>query len=127
LHKTITAKIVTLPNGWNLSTAGRSIPLSYLPLNMAVSTSKKLMAVSNNGQSMQSIQLINPATEKVLDNVIVPKNWYGLKFSADEKYLYASGGNDNWVLKYALIKNKLVLSDSILLDKNGPTKFRRLA
>ena len=112
-----------LPNGWTLSPAGRSIPLGDLPLNIAVSKSKKLMAVTNNGQSVQSIQLIDPATEKILDNVIVPKCWYGLKFSADEKYLYASGGNDNWILKYAVAKNKLVLNDSIVLGKKWPNKI----
>jgi DNA-binding beta-propeller fold protein YncE len=75
---------VTLPNGWTLSPAGRSFPLGDLPLNIAISPSKKLIAVTNNGQGVQSIQLINPATEKILDNIVVPKSWYGLKFSADE-------------------------------------------
>jgi DNA-binding beta-propeller fold protein YncE len=112
-----------LPNGWTLSPAGRSLPLGDLPLNIAVSKSKKLMAVTNNGQSVQSIQLIDPATEKILDNVEVPKCWYGLKFSADEKFLYASGGNDNWILKYAVAKNKLVLNDSIALGKKWPNKI----
>ena len=55
---------VQLPNGWYLSPAGRHLPLGDLPLNIAVSKSKKLMAVTNNGQSVQSIQLIDPATEK---------------------------------------------------------------
>ena len=114
---------VTLPNGWTLSPAGRSIPLGDLPLNIAVSTSKKRMAVTNNGQSVQSIQLINPATEKVLDNVVVPKSWYGLKFSADEKHLYARGGNDNWILKFSIRNNKLLLVDSILLGKKWPEKI----
>src|SRR5688572_22861928 len=86
---------VQLPNGWHLSPAGRSLPLGDLPLNIAVSKSKKLMAVTNNGQSIQSIQLINPVTEKELDRIVVQKSWYGLKFSADEKFLYASGGNNN--------------------------------
>mgnify|MGYP000849003082 FL=1 len=72
-------KKVLLPNGWTLSPAGRSLPLGDLPLNIAVSRSKKLMAVTNNGQSVQSIQLIDPATETILDNVFVPKCWYGLK------------------------------------------------
>jgi YVTN family beta-propeller protein len=112
-----------LPNGWTISPAGRSLPLGDLPLNIAVSPSKKWIAITNNGQSVQSIQLINPVTEKVLDNVVVPKLWYGLKFSADEKYLYASGGNDNRILKYAIIKNKLVLTDSILLGKKWPEKI----
>src|SRR6476661_6940191 len=82
---------LTLPNGWTLSPAGRSLPLGDLPLNIAVSKSKKLIAVTNNGQSVQTIQLIDPATEKILSTAIIPKSWYGLKFSADEKYLYASG------------------------------------
>jgi YVTN family beta-propeller protein len=106
-----------------LSPAGRSLPLGDLPLNIAVSKSKKLMAVTNNGQSVQSIQLINPATEKILDNIVVPKSWYGLKFSADEKYLYASGGNDNWILKFSLLNKKLLLVDSIKLGQKWPEKI----
>src|SRR5688572_6192378 len=106
-EKELSKKKVTLPNGWQLSPAGRSIPLGDLPLNIAVSNSKKFIAVTNNGQSVQSIQLIDPKAEKILSTVIIPKSWYGLKFSADEKFLYASGGNDNWILKYAILGNKL--------------------
>ena len=62
-------KPVTLPNGWSLTPAGRSLPLGDLPLNMAVSNSKKLMAVTNNGQGKQSLQLIDIKAEKVLDNI----------------------------------------------------------
>jgi YVTN family beta-propeller protein len=114
---------VQLPNGWKLTPAGRSLPLGDLPLNMALSRSRKWMAVTNNGQSVQSIQLIDPAKEKVMDAVEIQKSWYGLKFSPDEKHLYASGGNDNRILKYAIRKNKLVLVDSILLGKKWPEKI----
>ncbi len=113
---------VTLPNGWSLTPVGRSFPLGDLPLNIAVSKSKKLMAVTNNGQGVQSIQLIDPATEKVLDNVVVPKSWYGLQFSNDEKKLYASGGHDNWILEYSVENNRLVLNDSMVLGKRWPNK-----
>lgn len=114
---------VTLPNGWSLSPAGRSLPLGDLPLNMAVSKSKKYIAVTNNGQSVQSIQLIDVKKEKQLDQTIVAKAWYGLKFSANEKYLYASGGNDNWILKYSINNKKLKLVDSISLGKKWPEKI----
>lgn len=114
---------VLLPNGWSLSPAGRSLPLGDLPLNIAVSADKKLMAVTNNGQSVQSIQLIDPKTERVLDNVVVPKSWYGLKFTADGKKLYASGGNDNWILEFAVVNRKLQLKDSIILGKKWPEKI----
>ena len=116
-------KKVMLPNGWSLSPAGRSLPLGDLPLNMAVSHSKKLLAVTNNGQSNQTLQLINSATEKILDNIEIAASWYGLKFSADEKSLYVSGGNNNRIVEYAIIKNKLQLKDSIKLGNKWPTKI----
>ena len=119
----VESKKVMLPNGWGLTPIGRSFPLGDLPLNIAVSKSKKIMAVTNNGQSVQSIQLIDPATETVLDNAIIPKSWYGLQFSEDEKKLYASGGNDNWITEYAVENKKLILKDSISLGKKWPNKI----
>jgi YVTN family beta-propeller protein len=90
---------------------------------MAVSLSKKWIAVTNNGQSVQSLQLIDAVNDKVLSTVEIKKSWYGLKFSADEKFLYASGGNDNWILKYAVTNKKLVLKDSIKLGDKWPNKI----
>jgi YVTN family beta-propeller protein len=116
-------KRIHLPNGWSLTPIGKSLPLGDLPLNLAVSPSKKLMAVTNNGQSIQSIQLIDIKNEKVLYSVEVPISWYGLKFSQDEKYLYASGGNDNRILKYAVADKKLILNDSIILGAKWPNKI----
>ncbi|RFM29854.1 bifunctional YncE family protein/alkaline phosphatase family protein [Deminuibacter soli] len=114
---------VHLPNGWNLTPAGTSLPLGDLPLNLALSPSKKYMAVTNNGQSVQSLQLIDVKNESILDNVVIPKSWLGLKFSSDEKFLYASGGNDNRVLKYALNNKKLQLVDSFALGPKWPVKI----
>jgi len=116
-------KTVTLHNGWSLSPAGRSIPLGDLPLNIAVSNSGKLIAVTNNGQSKQSLQLINVKTEKILDNIEMNKSWLGLTFSSDEKYLFVGGGNDNWILQYVILNNKLHLKDSIKLGKKWPNKI----
>jgi DNA-binding beta-propeller fold protein YncE len=109
-----------LPNGWGITNVGRSLPLRDLPLNIAVSRSGKLIAVTNNGQSAQSIQLIDPKAEMCLDSIVIPKSWYGLKFSADEKYLYASGGNDNTICRYSIINEKLKLTDNIVPGKKWP-------
>ena len=116
-------KRVGLPNGWSLSPVGKSFALGDLPLNMAVSTSGKYIAVTNNGQSVQSVQLIDTKTDQVLHTEIIKKSWYGLKFSADEKWLYASGGNDNWIIKYAVKNSHLVLADSIKLGEKWPVKI----
>ena len=113
---------VLLPNGWSLSPAGRSLPLGDLPLNIQISGSQKLMAVTNNGQSKQSIQLIDPQSEKILHDQPIGKAWYGLKFSADEKKLYASGANDNIILVYPIIKKMLGKADTIVLGKAWPNE-----
>ncbi len=117
------AKRIGLPNGWSLTPVGKSLPVGDLPLQMTISPSKKLMAITNNGQSIQSLQLIDLIAQKTLDTISISKSWVGLKFSADEKFLYASGGNDNWIVKYALKKNKLILVDSIKLGNKWPNKI----
>src|SRR6201986_5674303 len=106
---------VLLPNGWKLSPAGTWLQLGDLPLNIQLSASGKLLAVTNNGQSTQSIQLIDPKNEKLLDEKIIKKSWYGLAFSHDEKTLYASGGNDNRILAFAINDNKIGAADTIKL------------
>jgi len=117
-------KQVKLPNGWSLTPAGNNaITLGDLPLNLAVSKNKKFLAVTNNGQSTQSIQLIDVAKQKIVDDVTIPKSWYGLTFSNNDKTLYASGGNDNWIMQYAIKNNKLKLQDSIALGEKWPVKI----
>ncbi len=114
---------VLLPNGWSLSPAGRSLPLGDLPLNIQLSPSHKLLAVTNNGQGVQSIQLFDPKSEKLLDEKPIKSAWYGLAFSANEKKLYVSGGNDNVILIYPIINQKLADADTIVLGKKWPNKI----
>ncbi len=115
-----TENTVLLPNGWKLSPAGRSLPLGDLPLNMQLSRSGKLLAVTNNGESTQRIQLIDPVNEQLLDEKTVGKSWYGLAFSADAKMLYASGGNDNLILAFHIAGRKLTNADTLKLGLPWP-------
>jgi len=114
---------VLLPNGWSLSPVGRSVQLGDLPLNMQVSNNKKMIAVTNNGQSTQSIQLINVKTEKVTDEKVIDKAWYGLQFNDKDDKLYTSGGNDNFILVYPIENEKLLIPDTIRLGKPWPIKI----
>ncbi|MGF7081375.1 bifunctional YncE family protein/alkaline phosphatase family protein [Mucilaginibacter sp. UYCu711] len=113
---------ILLPNGWKLSPAGRQVKLGDLPLNMQLSASGKLLAVTNNGQSTQSVQLIDPKNEKVLDEKVLTKSWYGLAFSRDEEHLYVSGGYDNWIINFPVQDNKLGKADTIRLGLPWPKK-----
>src|SRR6201990_2144045 len=82
---------VKLPNGWSITPIGKSLPLGDLPLNIAVSKTRRYAAVTNNGQSKQSIQLFDGKTDTELDRVEIGKSWGGIVFTADEKSLYVSG------------------------------------
>ena len=113
----LTGKRLTLPNGWSLTPAGKSLPLGDLPLNIAVSPNHRLLAVTNNGESDQIVQLIDAKKGVVLDTILMRKSWLGLAFSSSSRELYASGGNDNFVVKFNIQNSKLVPSDTIVLGK----------
>jgi YVTN family beta-propeller protein len=119
----IEAKRIHLPNGWGITPVGKSLPLGDLPLNMAVSPSGKMLAVTNNGQSDQSIQLIDTESQVVLDSLPVGKAWIGLSFSEDSKALYASGGNDNWILRLDVSNKRLIPSDTLVIGQPWPERI----
>ena len=114
---------ISLPNGWKLTPVGKLLPLGDLPLNMVVSPDKKLLAVTNNGESDQTIQLFDVKNEKILDTIVIGKAYIGLAFSDDSKSLYASGGNDNIIIRYSVSGNRLVNSDSIRIGNPWPEKI----
>ncbi len=117
---TLRAGRVLLPNGWSLTTPGKSLPLGDLPLNVAVSSSGKWMAFTNNGQGTQTITLIDREKEIVSDTIEIPKSWVGLAFSADEQRLFASGGNDNLIRIYQNNAGKLRENGQIVLGEPWP-------
>ncbi len=123
LDSLLNARRVFLPNGWSLSVAGESIPLGDFPLNLVGSKDGQLLAVTNNGQSEQSIMLINPHIFTVTNVTEIPKSWYGLVFNDDHSRLFASGGNDNLIRIYDTSDNGLFEVDSIVLGEAWPERI----
>ena len=109
---------VQLPNGWSLTPAGTSIPLSSdLPLNIALSPDGLHAAITNNGNGAQSIDLLN-LTTRHLTTTPIGKAWLGLAFG--KKGLYASGGNDDWIIHYIVKGDSLLNSDTLVLGRPWP-------
>jgi YVTN family beta-propeller protein len=121
--KELEANRINLPNGWSLTPAGDKLLLGDLPLNIAVSHKGGFVAVTNNGQSDQSIMMIDAKTEKRTDSIKIPAGWLGLAFSKDDKTLYASAGNWNKILCYSNTNGILKLTDSIKLGNPWPEKI----
>ena len=114
---------VSLPNGWKLSPVGKQLHVGDLPLNIAVAPSGKILAITNNGQSDQCIHLVDAEKMQILDSIIIAKGFLGLIFSKDGKYLYASGGNDNWIMRFQIKNNKIVPFDTLVIGKRWPEKI----
>jgi len=112
---------VRLPNGWSLTPAGQSIPLSSdFPLNMAVSPDDHFLAVTNNGHGKQTIDLIDLKADRLVNRVEIGRAWLGLRFENRRPFLYASGGNDNIVIRYEWKKDRLINKDTLTLGAALP-------
>ena len=110
-----------LPNGWWLTPAGSSIPLSAdLPLNVALAPDGYHAAVTNNGNGTQTIDLIDLRQQRVTASVKIAKSWLGLAFSRKHPWLFVSGGNDDWIIRYTLAGDTLLARDTLILGKPWP-------
>jgi YVTN family beta-propeller protein len=123
LNALLNSRRILLPNGWSLSVPGESIPLGDLPLNLIASKDGQVLAVTNNGQSEQSIMLIDPQSFEIINKTVIPKSWYGLAFNDDHSRLFASGGNDNMIRIYNTSDNGLVEIDSVVLGEAWPKRI----
>jgi YVTN family beta-propeller protein len=118
---TLPASRTQLPNGWSLTPAGKSLSLSAdLPLNIALSPDGIHAAVTNNGNGRQTIDLINLTEQHVTASVPIGKAWLGLAFSRKHPWLYASGGNDDWIIRYEIAGDSLVNRDTLILGRPWP-------
>ncbi|MCB9282841.1 MAG: bifunctional YncE family protein/alkaline phosphatase family protein [Lewinellaceae bacterium] len=117
------ARRLRLPNGWSLTPIGKNLPLGDLPLNLALSPDGKYLAATNNGLSVQSIQLIDVARKEISDTREVRVSWYGLAWADDSQSLYASGGNGNYIMHFQVENGKLEQEDSIRLGDPWPEKI----
>lgn len=118
-----TAARTLLPNGWSLTPAGHSIALSSdLPLNMALAPDGIHLAVTNNGNGRQTIDLINLKEQKITATITIGKAWLGLAFARRHPWLYASGGNDDILIRYILSGDRLINKDTLTLGRPWPAE-----
>ncbi|MFZ1081153.1 MAG: hypothetical protein WAO19_04425, partial [Candidatus Kryptoniota bacterium] len=102
---------VLLPNGWWLSPAGSSIALDDLPMNAALSSDQKYLAVAHSGVSKPVLLLVDLKLRKVVQSIHLKDSWLGIAFFG--RKLFVSGGNQNCVYTFNLVGGRLVNSDTI--------------
>jgi YVTN family beta-propeller protein len=120
------AQAPRLPTGERLDPDGRSFDLGSMPLAMVLSPEGDRAAVLLNGWREQGVQIVNPATGKITQDLRQPAAFLGLTFSPDGQWLFASGGNQDVVYRYAWRNGQATLQDSIVLAvrrSNAGTRY----
>lgn len=95
----------TIPIGYQVSPAGQQSELGDLPLGAVISPDGRWLAVSNDGEGVQSLQLVDTAKGTVVQTLpySAPNGLFvGLAFSPGGQMLYASGGGGNIIRRYTL-------------------------
>lgn len=91
---------VLLPNGWTINAQGKQTTLGDFPVHMLASPSSNELAILHSGYGEHEIITIEPKTLNKITRTPIPQSFYGLSFSADGKFILASGGEDERVYVY---------------------------
>jgi YVTN family beta-propeller protein len=117
--------------GYRVTPAGKQTALGDLPLGAVSSPDGRWLVVSNDGQGAQSLQVIDTAASKVTQTLSYPAPkalFVGLAFAPDGRTLYASGGGNNLIRRYAVNGGTLTEGTPLPLPTTQPagTKIKPL-
>jgi sugar lactone lactonase YvrE len=117
--------VYRLPTGRTLDPAGTSIDLGSMPLAMTLSPDGRKVLVLLNGYRQQGVQVVDRASGSIDQTLVQTAAFLGIAFSPDGRTLYASGGNQDVVYRYAWDGERAALTDSLVLAvKHGPNGTR---
>lgn len=114
-----------LPTGARLTPAGHTSDVGSLPLTIVPSPEGDRMLLLLSGWREQGVQVIDRGSGTVLQTALQPAAFLGAAFSPDQKFFYASGGNQDVVYRYAWRDKQLALLDSIVLAVKLPGQSGR--
>jgi DNA-binding beta-propeller fold protein YncE len=96
-----------------------------MPLAMTLSPDGRKALVLLNGYREQGVQVVDRQTGRIDQTLVQPAAFLGIAFSPDGRTLYASGGNQDVVYRYAWRDDRGTLTDSLILAvKRGPSGTR---
>ena len=93
-----------------------------MPLAMTLAPDGESLVLSLNGWRQQGLQILDLRNGTIVQTVSQPGAFLGLAFSNDGRTLYASGGNEDVIYRYAWRNKQLTLIDHIVLAPKEPKK-----
>ncbi len=104
-----------LPTGVKLDPAAPMATVGPMPLTMRVTPEGDAVVLSLSGHRKQGLQIVNPVTGAIVQEVPQASAFVGLAFSPDGRTLYSSGGNQDVVYRYDWRNGRAALRDSLVL------------
>jgi DNA-binding beta-propeller fold protein YncE len=108
-----------LPGGRALTPAGKETIVGGFPVDVRVDYQGLYAYVANTGYAddHRSLQVIDLAAGKVIQEIVRKEAFYGLALTIDSRRLYAAGGSASVVEAYDVGTNgKLTLAGSVAVD-----------
>ncbi len=102
-----------LNTGWRIRPAGKTIPLSTLPMSHALAPGGRLLAVLNGGYQPASVSLLDLETSRESARVTIGDGWRGLAFSPKGDKLYAGNGARGSLTEFAVSGTNLAIQQRI--------------
>jgi YVTN family beta-propeller protein len=105
-------------NHWLLTPAGLQVEVGDRPQAIAKHPDGRYLAITNNGQGVQSLVLFDTFTNKIAQSIHYPEPealFYGIVWSPDGKALYASAGGNNKIRAYTFENNQLSEESAFVL------------
>jgi YVTN family beta-propeller protein len=113
------------PIDWRVTPVGRQVTLGDRPYGLASSPDGRFLLASNDGQSTQSLQVIDAASGSVMQSIPYTGNEalsFGIAFAPDGSRVYVSAGGNNKIRVYAVSGETLTEQAPIVLPP-GPVRF----
>ncbi len=111
-----------LPTGATLDPVGRATPIGQYPLTMVPTPEGNRVVLLLDGYRDNGIQVVEPATGRVIQTILQPASFVGLSFDAAGRRLYASGGNQDVIYRYDWQAGAARLLDSLVLAVKEPRR-----
>jgi YVTN family beta-propeller protein len=112
------------PIGWTVDPAGKQVTLGDRPYGLAESRNGKFLLASNDGQSTQSLQVIDTAGGAVTQTIPYTGDAalsFGIAFAPDGSRVYVSAGGNNKIRVYSISGETLTEQSPIVLPP-GPVR-----
>ncbi|MGW3208246.1 alkaline phosphatase family protein [Streptomyces sp. NPDC001135] len=111
------------PVGHRVTPAGDQTRLGDLPLNAALHPDGRHLLVTNNGPGVQSLQLVDTRTNKVVQTLSYPSPeslYIGLAWSPDGRTAYASAAANSRIRVLSFADGRLTERDPVKLPTKSP-------